>query len=306
MILCVAQCESNIVKQLLVQSHRGGGALTPENTLESFIATWELGAVPEADLRTTRNNVIVAFHDAHFARVVKDLNSDLREQGVQDLTFQELSTLDVGSWKDEKFTGQRVCSVAEIFTLMRGRADRPLYMDIKNVQLSRLADLVREFEVAEQVILAAPDEQLLRDWRNIVPESQTLLWMGILWNGDEGTLRQRLEHLRDEDFAGVTQLQIHVEVRRNDGDWQFKPSSELLRRAAGELKSSGVLFQALPWQCADAEVYRALLGVGVQSFASDYPEVALRVLRESAHCHLLSAENLCMENQKPPDPSILL
>ena len=275
------------VSQLLVQSHRGGGALSPENTIESFTATWEMGAVPEADLRTTRDGVIVAFHDQNFARVVKDLRSDLRDKGVQDVTFQELSDLDVGAWKDDTFAGQRVCSVAEIFTLMRGHADRVLYMDVKDVQLAALAGLLREFEVADQVILAAPDEQLLRDWKQLVPEGQTLLWMGILRAGDEGTLRHRLQRLRDEDFAGITQLQIHVEATRNEGGWQFKPSLDMLRTTAAELKAAGVLFQVLPWECAKPEVYRALLQAGVQSFASDYPEVALRVMREWAAGHPL-------------------
>ncbi len=283
------------VHQLLVQSHRGGGAATPENTIESFIATWDLGVVPEADLRTTRDHIIVAFHDTTFARVVKDVRSDLRDKGVQDLTFQELAALDVGSWKDDTFAGQRVCSVAEIFTLMRGRPDRALYLDIKDVQLSRLAALVREFNVAEQVIVAAPDEHLLRGWTTFVPHGQTLLWMSVRGQGDEGRLRQRLERLKAEDFAGITQLQLHIDVIRHDGAWQFNPSLELLRTTAGELKSAAVLFQALPWECSDAEVYRELVAAGVQSFASDYPDVALRVLREQAECHPQSDEHLRME-----------
>ena len=274
------------MKQCLVQSHRGGGALSPENTIESFIETWEMGAVPEADLRTTLDGVIVAFHDKSFARVVKDLSSDLREKGVQDLTFEELSALDVGSWKNSNFAGQRICSVPEIFALMQGRPDRALYMDIKDVQLPQLAHLVREFDVIEQVILASLDEQLLRDWRELMPKGQTMLWMSILWEGDERTLRDRLKRLRDEDFSGISQLQIHVQAIRHEGEWQFKPSLELLRDTARELKSFGILLQAIPWECDDAEVYRTLLGAGVQSFASDYPQVALRVLREYAESHL--------------------
>jgi hypothetical protein len=112
--------------------------------------------------------------------------------------------------------------------------------------------------------------------------------MAILLNGDEGMLRYRLERLRDEDFSGITQLQIHVEAIRNNGEWEFKPSLKFLRTIAAELKSSGVLFQSLPWECVDAEVYCRLLEAGVQSFASDYPKVALRVLREWAEFHPLS------------------
>ncbi len=61
-----------------------------------------------------------------------------------------------------------------------------------------------------------------------------------------------------------------------------------MRTTAGELTASGVVFQVLPWACEDAEVYRALVGAGVQSFASDYPDVAVRVLREWTTFHPLS------------------
>jgi hypothetical protein len=111
------------------------------------------------------------------------------------------------------------------------------------------------------------------------------------------TLRRRLQTLRETDFAGLTQLQIHVEAtrdgakrdgakrdgaKRDGGDWQFKPSLELLREAAAELQARDILFQTLPWLCAEPEVYRALAEAGSRSFAGDYPEVALQVLREEA------------------------
>ena len=270
------------MKHVLVQSHRGGGAFTPENTRESFLATWALGAVPEADLRTTRDRVIVAFHDPTFARVVQGLDPALRDKGVQDVTFQELSGLDVGAWKGATFAGQRVCSLAEIFSLLQGRPDRLLYLDIKDVHLPQLADLVRTFDVAEQVMVAAPDEHLLRAWQTFVPHGQTLLWLGLRGTEDDRVLRQCLQRLRAEAFAGITQLQLHVAAIRNAGAWQFTPSLDLVRTTAGDLSSAGVLFQALPWACADEEVYRTLVEAGVESFASDYPAVAVRVLREWA------------------------
>lgn len=94
------------------------------------------------------------------------------------MTFEELAALDVGSWKDHAFAGQRVCRLEELLRLVRERPERALYLDIKDAQLPRLADRVREFDVAGQVILAAPDEQLLRDWRRLLPEGETLLWSG--------------------------------------------------------------------------------------------------------------------------------
>lgn len=268
------------MQELLVQSHRGGGATTPENTIESFIVTWESDFVPEADLRTTSDGVIVAFHDENFSRVVKDVQPELRNKGVRDVTYAELSALDVGAWRGEQFAGQRVCSVAEIFAAMQGKPDRGLYMDIKEVDLAQLAALAQHYDVTQQVIVAAPDERILREWKRLIPHGQTILWMGILWKGDEETLRQRLEQLRAEDFAGITQLQIHMQATRSGDTWHYRPSLDLMRAAANELKARGILFQSIPWECDEPEVYRALLGAGVQSFASDYPAVALRVLRE--------------------------
>lgn len=106
------------MQKLIVQSHRGGGALMPENTLDSFLATWEMGALPEADLRTTNDGVIVAFHDANFACVVKNIAPELREKGVQDVSWETVSRLDVGEAQDANFAGQRVCRVEEIFAVL--------------------------------------------------------------------------------------------------------------------------------------------------------------------------------------------
>ncbi len=65
------------LKGVVVQSHRGAGVLAEEGTLEAFELGWKLETWPEADLRATRDGVIVTFHDNTFARVVKDVSPDL-------------------------------------------------------------------------------------------------------------------------------------------------------------------------------------------------------------------------------------
>src|SRR5512138_1889134 len=77
-------------ESVIVQAHRGAGNLAPENTLEAFELGWKLGAIPEADLRTTKDGVIVAFHDANFKRVVKGASPELQKKGVADISFAEL------------------------------------------------------------------------------------------------------------------------------------------------------------------------------------------------------------------------
>lgn len=272
--------------RLIIQGHRGVGHLAEENTVEAFELAWQLGLYPECDLRMTRDGVIVPFHDDTFARVVKDAPPALRRQGVQDLTYAELSQLDVGAWRGEQFAGRRVVPMARIFELMRGRPERHLYMDIKRIQFPVLAAAVREYGLERQVVMASSRLTEVRAWRQVLPGSETLLWL----HGTEAQLRQRLAGLRRTRYADVTQLQIHVYPKESDDAWAppadpspadnpFRLRSAFLAEVGRELRAHGVVFQAFPYT-ADPAVYAQLLDLGVMSFATDHPDRALRALRE--------------------------
>src|SRR5687767_580957 len=159
------------LEQFIVQAHRGAGVLAPENTIAAFELGWKLNCVPEADVRTTKDGVIVAFHDNNFARVVVGVTPDLAKEGVKDLTFDELQKLDVGD-------GQRVLRMSDIFAVMTGKPETKMYLDIKQVDLDQLAKEVKEAAIEKQVTLATSKHDEIKRWKSLVPESQTLLWVG--------------------------------------------------------------------------------------------------------------------------------
>lgn len=264
------------LEEFVIQCHRGAGELEAENTIEAFTLAWKLGTVPEADVRATSDGVIVAFHDADFGRLVKDADAALKKKGVEDLNWEALQRLDVGSWKGDEFAGRRVPRMTDVFRLMTGHPQRRLYLDIKEVDLERLAGEVRSAKVEGQVILASTKYDLHRQWKKLVPESGTLLWMG----GTEEALAKRLSALRETEFADVTQLQIHVRPRSADDGGGFAPSPAFLRRTGEELRSHDILFQTLPWGSTDPQLYRQLLDLGVASFATDHPHVTLEAVRD--------------------------
>ena len=261
--------------QFVIQSHRGAGELSEENTPEAFELGWKLNTIPEADVRTTKDGVIVAFHDKNFARVVKGASEELKKQGVEHLTFAELQKLDVGSWKGEQFAGRRVSKMSDIFALMQGKPDRRLYLDIKQVDLKKLAGEVKWAEVESQVILASTKYEQIREWRQLLPAGETLLWMG----GTEEKLRARLDELRKSNFADVTQVQIHTHLKGDAADVKrdsvdpFKEPDAFLIEAGNELRSRGLLFQTLPYGGSTKEIYWKLLDLGLMSFATDHPDV---------------------------------
>ncbi len=262
--------------QITVQSHRGAGELAPENTVEAFELAWKLGTVPEADLRMTRDGVIVAFHDSNLKRLVKDASPELQAKGIADLEWAEVRRLDVGAWKGEKFAGCRVPTIDDILKLLAGHPKRRLYLDIKNVDLVRLAGLAREAGVEAQVILASTDYELIRRWKELAPAAGTLHWMG----GTEQELAERLRKLGAADFAGVTQLQIHVRTQETAAGKVLSPSDTFLVETGRELRKHGILFQALPWGRSDAPVYWQLMDLGVASFATDYPDTTMAAIQD--------------------------
>ncbi|WP_442483780.1 glycerophosphodiester phosphodiesterase [Aeoliella sp. SH292] len=261
-----------------IQAHRGAGIGKPENTLESFEAMWKIGVTPEADLRTTKDGVIVCFHDADFRRVVGNTTDGLKSKGVEDLTLEEVKQLEVGSFRGEEFAGQRVPTLGELFEAMESHPDRLVYLDIKTekVDLDQLQKQVLEAGLEKHIIFTTKHHDLIRQWKRRVPESLTLIWNG----GTEADLQQRLATIRAADFEGITHLQIHVRVIGDPTDPEpFVPSIAFLKQVRDELKERGIVFQVLPWENADPKVYRRLLDLGVESFATDYPEVTVEALR---------------------------
>ncbi|MBN1489297.1 MAG: hypothetical protein JXA69_05210 [Phycisphaerae bacterium] len=258
-----------------IQAHRGGGERVPENTLEAFEYAWKLGTIPEADVRTSRDNVLVAFHDTSFKRLVKDVPPELQSKKVSDLTWDELAKLDVGAWKGPQFAGQRIPQLREVYAVLRKHPDRELYVDVKEADVDAIAALAREFGVPRQLILASPDPEAVRRWLELLPESQTLHWMG----GKPDDIQKRFAKLQSEGFPGITQLQIHVTVAKPGTEDPFVPSSAFLRSVAKELKQRGILFQVWAIKATEVSHYEALLARGVQSFATDHPEIAIEAAR---------------------------
>lgn len=265
------------VERFVIHSHRGAGDMVPENTTAAFEMGWKLGTVPEADMRTTTDGVIVAFHDANFKRTVKTKDAALKKKGVSDLTFAELSALDVGGWKGPQFAGLRAPKLSEVFELMRGKPERQLCLDFKYVDLKQLAGEVHRGGVSKQVVFATTDYRLLREWKTLLPDSETLLWLA----GADDELKPRLAEARAVGFAGITHLQFHPRANPDKASPEpFTISRALLRSTAEEMRSHGILFMALPRDITDEKLYWQLLDLGVASFSTDYPELALKAVRD--------------------------
>ena len=97
----------------LVIAHRGDLSSAPENTLPAFQRALSTGADGlELDVRLTRDDQLVVFHDSNVDRTSNG-------QGrVRAHTLEEMRSLDVGSWFSPDFTGEKAPILDEVFEML--------------------------------------------------------------------------------------------------------------------------------------------------------------------------------------------
>lgn len=259
---------------LPIQAHRGGGLRLPENTLETFMETWEMGIIPEADIRTTLDDIIICMHDNTAKRLAPKTSDSLINIPFEEMTLEVAQTLDVGSFRGEQV--QRIPTLESVFEAMSGHPERFIYLDYKQIDLDRLAKMVKSHGLERQIIFTTKHHNLIMDWHTRIPESLSLLWIG----GSQENIEETFASLRENDFLGITTLQIHVKETDVESGQSFTPSPEYLKERMEEVSARGILFQVLPWRIVDPEVYVQLMELGIRSFATDYPLMTVELYQK--------------------------
>lgn len=97
------------IRNMEITAHRGASVKYPENTFSAFIGAKELGADwIELDVQETKDGIVIVSHDSNLKRVSGvDLN-------IYEATYKEISKLDVGSFKDRKYSDERVPLFEEV------------------------------------------------------------------------------------------------------------------------------------------------------------------------------------------------
>jgi glycerophosphoryl diester phosphodiesterase len=99
-----------------VTAHRGHARAAPENTLSAMRKAIESGAdYAEMDVQLTADGKVVLLHDRDLKRVAGD------SRRLDELSYDEVRQLDVGSWFDAAFASERVPTLTEVICLCRGK-----------------------------------------------------------------------------------------------------------------------------------------------------------------------------------------
>ncbi|WP_322033637.1 glycerophosphodiester phosphodiesterase [Paraburkholderia sp. J76] len=92
-----------------VAAHRGGGTLAPENTLAGLRTGASYGhRLVEFDAKLSADNVAFLLHDDTVERTSNGHGA------AASMRYAELAALDAGSWRDARFAGEPMPTIAQV------------------------------------------------------------------------------------------------------------------------------------------------------------------------------------------------
>lgn len=190
LVLTVALCgcsqnvEANKNRKINSVNHRGYGD-APENTLAAYRMSKEKGfTMVECDVSFTKDNQAVLLHDDTVNRT-SNINSKDKVK-ISDMTLEEVRELDFGSWKNEKYAGEKIPTYQEFIDLCVELELYP-YIEIKNgasaEQVAYLAEVVDNSNLTT-VTWIARDINFLSQLAELRPNDRLGLIANILTKKD--------------------------------------------------------------------------------------------------------------------------
>ncbi|MFD0712354.1 glycerophosphodiester phosphodiesterase [Paenibacillus sp. GCM10027626] len=232
------------MKKPLVIAHRGCAGEAPENTLAAFKLAMEQGCdAIELDVHFSKDGEIIVCHDHTI-----DRTSD-GSGAIHELTVQEIQQADAGRWFDERYAGERIPLLSEVFELVPPSI--MINVEVKDLHGEagerRLVQFLRETNRVQHVVISSFNHELLVRLKQQEPE----LKIGMLY------------HQQVESHHGLAE-QLGAPV------FSLHPDFKLLDKAAvADAVDRGL--EVYAWTVNSEEDMKLVVGLGVTGVITDFP-----------------------------------
>lgn len=244
------------VSQPVIFAHRGASAYAPENTLAAFNLAVEQGADGiELDAKLSADGHVVVVHDPTLERTTGAPDQ------VKNMALDDLRALDAGSFFSEKFKGEKIPTLEEVFETLGKKTlinvELTNYTTRHDHLVETVCMLVKRFGLQDRVLFSSFLGSNLSEVRSYLPRAQTglLTLPGILgaWHRSFGFAFGKYDALQP-NLKNTTQEQIYFVHR-------------LKRRVH-------------VWTVNEARDMRRLFKWGVNAIFTDDPPLAIKVRGE--------------------------
>jgi len=173
-----------VFSQVDIIAHRGASFDAPENTVASAKLAWEQNAdAVEIDVYPAADNRVVVIHDKTTKRVT---GVDYK---VTETKSSKLRKLDIGSWKDKKYAGEKIPFVDEVLkTLPEGKT---LVIEIKSGSeiLPYLKKAIDKSGKIDQIKFIAFGWETILDTKKVFPDNKCY-WLSSVKEGLDAKIEE--------------------------------------------------------------------------------------------------------------------
>jgi glycerophosphoryl diester phosphodiesterase len=237
-------------KQVDNVAHRGATGYAPENTIAAFDLAVDMKAdYIEIDVQRSKDGELVLIHDTTVNRTTNGTGK------VGDLTFEQLRSLDAGSWKGEQFAGEKIPTFDEILDRYRGKVG--ILIELKAPELypgmeEQVAEALKKRNLDnpqnEKIIIQSFNFESMKKTNELLPKVP----IGVLTSNRLHTTPEALQ-----EFSTYA-------------DW-FNPSYGIVtKELVNSVHSLGMKIGS--WTVRSQEAADFLFEMGVDAIITDYPD----------------------------------
>jgi len=233
------------VRQVELIAHRGASHDAPENTVAAFNLAWEQQADgAECDLYLTKDGHIVGFHDKTAKRTAGV------DKPITECTFAELRELDVGSWKNPRYHGEKIPSFQELISAVP--AGKKIYIEIKSGP-EIVPELLRQMKEHGKPVAETPIICFNAKVIAAVKEERPDLPAYFLHDPEKITAEELIQKAREIHADGV----------------DLRANAKLDAEYARKILDAGLRLDV--WTVNSPEEARRVAELGVQGITTDRP-----------------------------------
>ncbi|MEH7504009.1 glycerophosphodiester phosphodiesterase family protein [Neobacillus drentensis] len=238
------------LRQVDLVAHRGASGYAPENTVAAFDKAVEMKAdYIEIDVQRSKDGKLVIIHDTKVDRTTDGTGY------IKDLSFDQIRSLDAGSWKGEQFKGEKIPTFDEILDRYHGKIgilielkSPELYPGIEEMVAQELKERNLDKPQNEKIIIQSFNFESMKKTNSLLPKVP----IGVLTSNKVDTTEQALK-----EFATYADY--------------FNPSYGIVTEELVNLvHEKGLKIQS--WTVRSHEAADFLLKMKVDGIITDYPD----------------------------------
>ncbi len=237
-------------KQVDNVAHRGATAYAPENTIAAFDLAVDMKAdYIEIDVQRSKDGELVLIHDTTVDRTTDGTGK------VGELTFEQLRSLDAGSWKGEQYEGEPIPTFEEILDRYRGKVG--ILIELKAPELypgieKQVAEALKERNLDkpqnEKIIIQSFNFESMKTTNELLP----LVPIGVLTSNRAHTTPEALQ-----EFSTYA-------------DWLNPSYGIVTEELVNQVHSLGMKIGS--WTVRSQEAADFLFEMKVDAIITDYPD----------------------------------